>query len=79
VKGFPGDVDSIAVGGWSTLARLKDGSVYAWGANNYGQLGLGSNNPNKHATPQEVWMPKRVTEVKTLAVGTWFTLARAGN
>ncbi|NTU69716.1 hypothetical protein HGB13_02755 [bacterium] len=32
-------VKSVATGGYHTLALKNDGTVYAWGANNYGQLG----------------------------------------
>jgi len=32
----------IATGGVHTMAILKDGSLWAWGANNYGQLGDGT-------------------------------------
>ena len=31
----------IAAGSFHTLAIQKDGSLYAWGRNDYGQLGLG--------------------------------------
>jgi alpha-tubulin suppressor-like RCC1 family protein len=31
----------VAVGGWASCALLNDGSVKCWGANSWGQLGLG--------------------------------------
>lgn len=34
------DVVSVSSGGSHTLAVKRDGSVWAWGANNYGQLGI---------------------------------------
>ena len=36
------NIVAVAAGGDHNLALCNDGSVYAWGANNYGQLGLGS-------------------------------------
>lgn len=45
------DVVSIACGAWHSLAVKRDGSVWAWGANGYGQLGNGttaiSNRPHQ--------------------------------
>ena len=45
-------VREIASGPTHTLARLADGRVFAWGENNWGQLGLGSFTPQ--ASPQQV-------------------------
>ena len=42
---------SIQIGLQNNLVLHQDGSLYAWGANNRGQLGLGHNNQN---TPQKV-------------------------
>jgi len=36
-------VTALAAGGWSTCALLRDGTVWCWGSNAYGQLGNGSN------------------------------------
>ena len=33
---------TIAAGSWHGLGVKRDGTLWAWGANNYGQLGLGS-------------------------------------
>ena len=38
----PGIVQ-IAAGGYHSLALFSDGSLYAWGDNEYGQLGDGTN------------------------------------
>ena len=38
------NVVAIAGGGYHNLALKKDGTVWAWGNNQYGQLGDGSNN-----------------------------------
>ena len=37
-----GAVESIAAGEFHTLARKSDGTVWAWGRNQYGQLGDGT-------------------------------------
>ena len=50
---------------------MHDGSVFAWGSNNRGQLGLASGDQN-------VLKPTRVpnlTNIITVASGTWHTLA----
>jgi alpha-tubulin suppressor-like RCC1 family protein len=37
---FPSEVVSLGCGWYHTLALLKDGSVFAWGDNSEGQLGI---------------------------------------
>lgn len=49
---LPGAVRSVVSGLRSTYALAADGSVWAWGANNVGQLGLGHDSPQ--ATPAQV-------------------------
>ncbi len=44
------NVIKIAVGSNHVLALTKDGEVYAWGDNQYGQLGINNNNSKKYAT-----------------------------
>lgn len=39
-----GKVIDIRAGGFHTLARKADGSIFAWGSNSYGQIGDGSIN-----------------------------------
>ncbi|KAF8631424.1 hypothetical protein AX17_005101 [Amanita inopinata Kibby_2008] len=41
LKGVP--IEQVAAGARNSFARTKTGQVLAWGANEYGQLGLGSN------------------------------------
>lgn len=50
---IPGVVDlQICSTGQNVIAILSDGTVRIWGANNYGQLGIGSTTPNSTCTPQ---------------------------
>ena len=44
---------SVAVGGYHTMALLTDGSLWAWGFNGYGQLGMGD-------TQYDNWEPFQV-------------------
>ena len=39
-------VQGVAAGGYHTLAWLVDGSLFAFGSNSYGQLGLKRPQPN---------------------------------
>ena len=62
----------MAAGTYSTFARTADGHVYAWGLNNYGQLGLPGQAP--------VFTPTLVTSlngrgVVSIAAGQHHTLA----
>jgi alpha-tubulin suppressor-like RCC1 family protein len=43
---------AIAAGGWHTVALRSDGTLWAWGKNNYGQLGDGTV-AEKHTPTQE--------------------------
>lgn len=46
-----GDVVAVAGGGRHSLAVLRDGSVLAWGANDYGQLGDGTTTNRDRPVP----------------------------
>ncbi|MCL0028291.1 RCC1 domain-containing protein [Peptococcaceae bacterium] len=35
-------IETIAAGGWHTVALNKQNQVWVWGCNWYGQVGLGS-------------------------------------
>jgi hypothetical protein len=56
---LPGVVTHMAGGFGHTLARLADGSVFAWGDNAYGQLGQGSVGGSlpRALTPTRVTLP----------------------
>jgi alpha-tubulin suppressor-like RCC1 family protein len=50
VLGLP-HIIAIAAGGYHALALAEDGSVYAWGNNQFGQLGDGTTNPGQFGDP----------------------------
>uniref|UniRef100_A0A6B2LDV5 RCC1-like domain-containing protein n=1 Tax=Arcella intermedia TaxID=1963864 RepID=A0A6B2LDV5_9EUKA len=41
VSGIVGEIVQIACGDCHSMALMRDGSLYCWGKNSYGQLGLG--------------------------------------
>jgi alpha-tubulin suppressor-like RCC1 family protein len=45
------DVAQVSLGHYSSYALLHNGSIWAWGANTYGQLGDGSNVDKSKPTP----------------------------
>ncbi len=63
---------TAAAGNYHTAALTTDGTLYMWGRNYYGQLGLG-NNINKN-TPQKVQVDG-VTEWKMISTGYSHTAA----
>ena len=73
VSGLSG-ITAIAVGGDHVLARKADGTVWAWGENQYGQLG--DNSLNSYAYPVQVPGLSNVTHV---AAGDFHSLARKGD
>jgi alpha-tubulin suppressor-like RCC1 family protein len=50
----PAAAQSISAGSEHTLVAKPDGTVWAWGVNNNGQLGLGSTTPNDRKVPEQV-------------------------
>lgn len=63
-------IKSIAVGATHVLALCLEGKVYAWGSNQYGQLGHQRN--RYESQPNLIEMPEKIT---ALAAGTHFSLA----
>jgi len=64
------DIIAIAGGFWHSLALKKDGTVWAWGDNNYGQLGNG--------TYTRTNIPGQVSGLEgviAIASGAWHSLA----
>lgn len=65
-----GGVEAIAAGGSHALALLKDGTVKAWGLNDKGQLGDGTN-----TTANVPVTVAGLDEVKAIAAGDTFSMA----
>jgi alpha-tubulin suppressor-like RCC1 family protein len=65
------DVKDVAAGGRHSLALKNDGTVWAWGANYYGQLGNGSTGGSSD-TPGQV---SNLTDVKAIAISGPHSLA----
>jgi alpha-tubulin suppressor-like RCC1 family protein len=74
----------IATGGLHTLAIGSDGNLYSWGANEFGQLGLGTSNTNDSDTPEMIppdefpsgtTFGQGATTVDQVAAGSSFSLA----
>nr|WP_280173724.1 thrombospondin type 3 repeat-containing protein [Desulfatibacillum alkenivorans] len=64
------NVAAIACGGSHSLAVARDGSLWSWGYNYYGQLGLGNN--YSKTTPQKV---NAISNVAAIAAGEDYSLA----
>lgn len=75
-NGFLNSIVAIAGGESHSLAIYFDGTVYAWGENNYGQLGNNSTTPS--STPVQVVSPNgtaALTDVASIVAGKQFTVA----
>lgn len=67
---------SISAGATHSLALGNDGHLYAWGQNNFGQLGDGTNTDK--TVPSPVPLPAGVS-LTTVKAGTYFSLAQASD
>ncbi|WP_068468395.1 PKD-like domain-containing protein [Candidatus Protochlamydia phocaeensis] len=67
------DVVSIAGGGAHSLALKSDGTVWAWGINNFGQLGNGTNTSSN--LPVQVGGGTPLTDIIAIAGGGSYSLA----
>ncbi len=54
VTGLPAGVIAVAAGRAHSLALALDGTVWSWGDNSFGQLGYGTADVLRHATPTPV-------------------------
>jgi len=68
------EIVAIAAGSNSSYALGKDGSLWAWGKNDLGQLGLGDTAESYYATPQQVAAPDGYV-FSTIFVGNEHVLA----
>jgi alpha-tubulin suppressor-like RCC1 family protein len=74
-SGFLNEVRAVAAGYQQTLAVKKDGTVWAWGGNFYGQLGDGTT--TNRPTPVQVVGPGGsgfLNEVRTVTAGWYHTV-----
>lgn len=66
------DIISVSAGTAHSLALTKDGDVYAWGFNNYGQLGLGFSGedfePGTGNAGSIVYTPRKIEALEGLGV-----------
>ncbi len=60
------DLAAVAAGGSFGLGLKNDGTVWAWGENDDGELGGGTTDSNVHTTPSQVGT---VTGINTIAAG----------
>jgi alpha-tubulin suppressor-like RCC1 family protein len=67
---------SIFAGGLHTCAIDEDDEVFCWGANQYGQLGIGAPDNDPHTSPVSVPLPD---DTDTMATGWYHTCAVALN
>ncbi len=70
-SGYLSGVNAIAAGGGHSLALKSDGTVWAWGANESGELGNGAN----ASSPAPVRVGDLSEEVKAIAAGSSHSLA----
>jgi alpha-tubulin suppressor-like RCC1 family protein len=80
VTGLPLPARAIAAGAVTACAVLEDGSVWCWGANEYGQLGRGAPDPADagavpHVDPQAV---AGISGAKAVAIGDGHACALVG-
>jgi len=71
--GYLTDVVDVAAGQHHTVARKSDGTVYAWGGNFYGQLGIKSN--DDQTFPHQVHGTDYLTGIIEVEAGQYFSLA----
>jgi len=62
INSLAGSVDSMKAGGFFNLVFKSNGTLWSWGANTYGQLGLGDNSnrytPTQIVSPSTTWSSK---------------------
>jgi alpha-tubulin suppressor-like RCC1 family protein len=76
LPGAVGTVTQLAAGYGHSLVLTSSGQLYAFGINNYGQLGSTTNNgtSNPNATPTLVTLPGAVGTVTRIAAGNGYSL-----
>ncbi len=74
VSSLTSTIFAIAVGEYHSLALTSSGNVFAWGYNNYGQLGNGTT--TNSTTPAQV---SNLTGINSIAGGSYHSLALNSN
>jgi len=73
------DIDSVAAGLFHIIARKTNGTIWAWGKNDYGQLGLGdtesANVPFNVGTDSD-WLVVSGTNLSAVATGSFHNIGR---
>jgi hypothetical protein len=81
LPGTSGSITQAAGGAYHSLALTSTGQLYAFGANQWGQLGTATNDSNDpnytgaNPTPALVPLPGAAGPVTQVAAGAWFSLA----
>lgn len=79
VTGLPdGEIQQISLGSNHSAALVKEGEdnhLYIWGHNDYGQLGMSSEDYNDRLVPTEVTKLPEGGEIKQISLGENFTTA----
>ncbi|KAK9815517.1 hypothetical protein WJX72_004969 [[Myrmecia] bisecta] len=80
VQGLPGNIASIAAGAHHSLAISKDGVMYAWGCNSYGQRGEGNPAQSGGTHRLDVWSEdQQLLAISQVVAGTWHSLCLTEN
>jgi alpha-tubulin suppressor-like RCC1 family protein len=72
------DVTNVAIGGSHACALLAAGTMQCWGSNSDGQLGNGTSDSSRHASPISI-PSSTLSDVQLLAAGSQHTCALMGN
>ena len=72
LRQLPSGSSPVSAGGLHGLSLHNNGTVFAWGDNSEGQLGTGSSEPQKNATPGRV---NGLNDVKEVSAGMAHSLA----
>jgi alpha-tubulin suppressor-like RCC1 family protein len=59
VTGLPAGIIAVAAGGMQSMALASDGTVYAWGNNEFGQVGNGRPSTRARPSPSRVFLRPR--------------------
>ena len=67
------DVESVSAGHYHSIALKEDGTVWTWGDNSEGQLGIGDTLMTSNSPVQVV----HLTDIQMISAGGYFNLALA--